>query len=291
VCGCTTFAVHELCVRRAFEVLGFDEYTESFADGLQVLRYNQSTAYIPHLDWIDDDYKRERHDFDSSAKGTNRFGTILLYMTDLPENGGGETVFPKAWPSQDPQNNIVLDDALKLVRESGDVELFKKGSWQEKMVAQCKSKLSAKPARAKAVLFYSQTPGGERDKESLHGGCPVLHGQKWAANLWVWNGPRSGYQGSPVNQWVKDEEEANRKKGMNPPTPHVELQGQFFNKGNSLAEMYFENTFWAKFGPEDPPVYVNTYEGHTWNVKVEGKVVKTWVIDSRKGHLQKFHLN
>ena len=115
MCGCTTFAVHELCVRRAFEVLGFDEYTESFADGLQVLRYNQSTAYIPHLDWIDDDQKRERHDFDSSAKGTNRFGTILLYMTDLPENGGGETVFPKAWPNQDPKNNIVLNDVSLVI--------------------------------------------------------------------------------------------------------------------------------------------------------------------------------
>lgn len=22
------------------------------------------------------------------------------------------------------------------------------------------------------------------------GGCPVLHGTKWAANLWVWNRPR-----------------------------------------------------------------------------------------------------
>lgn len=25
-----------------------------------------------------------------------------------------------------------------------------------------------------------------------HGACPVIDGQKWAANLWVWNGPRYG---------------------------------------------------------------------------------------------------
>ena len=22
---------------------------------------------------------------------------------------------------------------------------------------------------------------------ATHGGCPILDGQKWAANLWVWN--------------------------------------------------------------------------------------------------------
>ena len=27
---------------------------------------------------------------------------------------------------------------------------------------------------------------------SEHGGCPVLEGTKWAANLWVWNGRRYG---------------------------------------------------------------------------------------------------
>jgi prolyl 4-hydroxylase len=25
------------------------------------------------------------------------------------------------------------------------------------------------------------------DARSFHGGCPVVHGTKWAANLWVWN--------------------------------------------------------------------------------------------------------
>lgn len=79
--------------RRCFSVLGFDEYIESLADGLQVLRYNKTTAYIPHLDWIDDDFKREEHDFESLGVGSNRFATILLYMSDLKETSGGETVF------------------------------------------------------------------------------------------------------------------------------------------------------------------------------------------------------
>ena len=40
---------------------GFDEYEESLTDGLQVLRYNKTTAYIPHLDWIDDYGKKQEH--------------------------------------------------------------------------------------------------------------------------------------------------------------------------------------------------------------------------------------
>jgi len=38
--------------KRAFSLLGIP-FDEELADGLQVLRYNQSTAYIAHLDWIE----------------------------------------------------------------------------------------------------------------------------------------------------------------------------------------------------------------------------------------------
>ena len=37
--------------------------------------------------------------YDSAGKGGNRFATILMYMTDLGPDDGGETVFPKGWPS------------------------------------------------------------------------------------------------------------------------------------------------------------------------------------------------
>jgi len=26
---------------------------------------------------------------------------------------------------------------------------------------------------------------GERDRYSLHGGCPVIKGEKWIANFWI----------------------------------------------------------------------------------------------------------
>jgi prolyl 4-hydroxylase len=39
------------------------------------------------------------------------------------------------------------------------------------------------------IIFYSLLPDGTGDQKSLHGACPVGHGQKWAANKWIWNQP------------------------------------------------------------------------------------------------------
>lgn len=92
-------------------MLGFDTYTEGHSDGLQILRYNLTTAYIPHMDWIDDPSGQLAHDYESSGRGGNRFATILLYMSDLGERDGGETVFVKAWPNgQDEKDRVQLPE-------------------------------------------------------------------------------------------------------------------------------------------------------------------------------------
>jgi hypothetical protein len=173
--------------RRCFDVLGFDEYIEGHSDGLQILRYNQTKAYVAHMDWIDDDPNHD-HDFNSAKRGGNRFATILLYMTDLNPGDGGETVFVKGKPLDDTAPDYRT--ALAELRNSEHAALFQHGSWEEKMVAQCRSSLAVRPNSARAVLFYSQLPNGQPDPASLHGGCPVLTDEpKWAANLWVWNTP------------------------------------------------------------------------------------------------------
>ena len=111
-------------------MLGFDEYVESYTDGLQVLRYNKTTAYIPHMDWIDDPGKRQRHNFDSSRLGTNRFATVLLYMTNLEEGEGGETVFKSAWPNDVPEEERVnTGELLNQLRANGEVSSLKENSW------------------------------------------------------------------------------------------------------------------------------------------------------------------
>lgn len=41
------------------------------------------------------------------------------------------------------------------------------------------------------LIFYSMLPNGEFDQTSLHAGCDVERGVKWAANFWFWNAPQS----------------------------------------------------------------------------------------------------
>jgi hypothetical protein len=132
-----------------------------------------------------------KQNYDSAGKGGNRFATVLLYMSDAVEGAGGETVFSEAWPpGHGASEQKPLAEAISELRASGDAAAagIEKGSWQEKMVATCRTKLSVRPWRGRAVLFYSQFPDGKVDSMSKHGGCPVLNDQpKWAANLWVWN--------------------------------------------------------------------------------------------------------
>lgn len=173
---------------------------------------------------------------------------------------------------------------MENIRKQGIVSDFRKGSWEEKMVAECRTRFSVRPSAAKAVLFYSQHPDGEPDEDSLHGGCPVLSGNKWAANLWVWNAPRSGYPGAPVNEKVAKKNDAK---------PPGELQATFSNSGKDPffknADLYFQETYWSPLGADDPPSSVNTFEGHQWNVYVDGKPVKQWVISKSPQH-QEFQL-
>ena len=234
------------------------------------------------MDWIDDPTKREVHDFDSAKLGTNRFATILLYMSDLKEGDGGETVFKKAWPVGLPEEDrMSRQDALADLRNSGEASFLKTGSWEELMVADCRSRLAIRPHSARAVLFYSQHPNGEEDTSSLHGGCPVLHGEKWAANLWVWNGPRGGFPGSPKNKGK--EEKVEDGPGQ--------IQATFKNTGKdpafAKAKIYFQDTEWGSFSHGDLPHNVNTFEGHEWNIKriPDGKLLKQIIIPSGKKKL------
>lgn len=260
--------------KRSLEVLGFDEYVESYTDGLQVLRYNKTTAYIPHMDWIDDPGKTNPHDYDSAKLGTNRFATVLLYMTDLNEGDGGETVFKNTWPEGLPaEERRERQDVLNELRKTGEVSFLKQGSWEETMVADCRSRLAVKPHAGRAVLFYSQFPNGEEDHSSTHGGCPVLHGEKWAANNWVWNGPRGGFQGSPKNK---------RFEGTQAEATDGQLKGFFRNTGNDPkfknAKLFFQETEWGDFS-SGKSHDVNTYHGHEWNVRdSNGNILKKWTV-------------
>jgi hypothetical protein len=152
-------------------LVSFDEYIEGMGDGLQILRYNLTTAYTAHMDWIDDPSGKLPHNYDSAGTGGNRFATILLYMSDLEEGDGGETVFTEAYPiDKSEKERVPLQQAIQNLRESGDASsILETGSWEEEMVAKCRSRLAITPKRGKAILFYSQLPSGAPDPQSLHG--------------------------------------------------------------------------------------------------------------------------
>jgi prolyl 4-hydroxylase len=50
-------------------------------------------------------------------------------------------------------------------------------------IAECGRRgIAVKPRKGSALLFWSLSPDGKtKDMTSLHGGCPVLKGDKWSA--------------------------------------------------------------------------------------------------------------
>lgn len=131
---------------------------------------------------------------------------------------------------------------------------------------------------------------------SLHGGCPVLAGTKYAANLWAWNTPRAGYSESPKNPKYKAKTITKIEREKKPPSEPNKVTATFRNDGSDPAlenaELFFrsggEDTFWGKLGHFDPPLSINTYKTHQWVLKVNGEEVKSWTIESPDPPEQEF---
>eukprot|EP00533_Pseudo-nitzschia_delicatissima_P000785 CAMPEP_0116081312 /NCGR_PEP_ID=MMETSP0327-20121206/2131_1 /TAXON_ID=44447 /ORGANISM="Pseudo-nitzschia delicatissima, Strain B596" /LENGTH=531 /DNA_ID=CAMNT_0003572041 /DNA_START=69 /DNA_END=1664 /DNA_ORIENTATION=+ len=109
------------------------------------------TLQLVHYD-VDQEYT-SHHDFGYShieeTDQSARFATILFYLNDDME--GGETAFPR-W--------------------------INGHSFRE---------LRVKPELGKAILFYDQLPDGNFDDFSQHAAKPIIEGEKWLINLWIWD--------------------------------------------------------------------------------------------------------
>ncbi|KAH9662543.1 putative prolyl 4-hydroxylase 10 [Citrus sinensis] len=120
-------------------------------EGLQVLHYEAGQKYEPHFDYFMDEF--------NTKNGGQRMATVLMYLSDVEE--GGETVFPNA------QGNISAVPWWNELSECG------------------KTGLSIKPKMGDALLFWSMKPDAALDPSSLHGGCPVIKGNKWSSTKWI----------------------------------------------------------------------------------------------------------
>ncbi|XP_026455965.1 probable prolyl 4-hydroxylase 3 [Papaver somniferum] len=132
-------------------IADFTFIPETHGEGLQILHYEVGQKYEPHYDYFLDAF--------NTKNGGQRIATVLMYLSDVEE--GGETVFPAA------KGNISSVPWWNELSECG-----KKG-------------LSVKPRMGDALLFWSMRPDASLDPSSLHGGCPVISGNKWSSTKWI----------------------------------------------------------------------------------------------------------
>lgn len=176
-------------IQRSFETLRVD-YLESMADGLQILRYRPGQAYTPHLDQFEIGMDKS-HNFDARNGGTNRMATVFMYLNNVEE--GGETVFPRS--TSPLRFTAPPEGGFTDIKSLG----FSATDWEVDVAEACRNLFAVPPKENSAIVFYTQRGDGSLDDASFHGGCPVLQGEKWAANMWVWNGPRFGMAKKEIN--------------------------------------------------------------------------------------------
>lgn len=128
----------------------------------QIIHYEKNQHYYTHYDWFD---KQSNAYY---AGGGNRYITVLYYLTNVEK--GGETAFPMT--NQDFREKKIRASNTEICSPSFEC-------------------LKVKPISGDAVMFYNLlengTFTGDPDLLTLHSGCDVLEGDKWASNLWIRN--------------------------------------------------------------------------------------------------------
>jgi len=134
------------------------------AEFMQVVSYDVGQFYLFHTDVS----RREAHtDNPYYQGGGNRLVTVLFYMNHVEPGCGGETVFPAAF-----QPTSYPDPCCD--------------------ASACPNALRVSPKKGAAIMWYNleeedQYEGKNLDVRTIHAGCPVKCGHKFAANYWVRN--------------------------------------------------------------------------------------------------------
>lgn len=182
-----------------------------FGEGMYVLRYELTQKYDPHNDNCARRFEEPKGpcmNFTKRARGPrcgeghggatcgDRVATFIVYLRSPTK--GGATVFPNAEMSK-----------TNLARRVGGAPDFRSGpkGWY----CNDPAVLKVNPRPGDAVLFWDYIPrpdigdhkmyprsGGHDtsnsdteafdDPTALHGGCPVVEGEKWIATRWIRTG-------------------------------------------------------------------------------------------------------
>ncbi len=140
-------------------------------EGTQVLRYEKSQHYYTHHDFFEPArYRNSQSTLKMIEHGAkNRLATVFWYMSTVEK--GGQTNFPRAGGLPPPRDTH-----------------------------RCTQGLLVEARRGKVIVFFNMLPDGSLDELSLHAGCSVEKGLKWAANKWLWNKPTHGsWRGDAVD--------------------------------------------------------------------------------------------
>jgi len=146
--------------RRAADLLQMDESLLRWRRSSEIPEFTESSISVAEpLQCVNYQVGQQytpHHDFVMPSLVNlqpSRFATVLFYLND--DLDGGETAFPRWARGQDDKN--------------------------------ARSQLKVKPEKGKAVLFYNLLPDGNYDERSMHAALPVIKGEKWLTNLWVWD--------------------------------------------------------------------------------------------------------
>eukprot|EP00927_Polykrikos_kofoidii_P070869 TRINITY_DN67248_c0_g1_i1.p1 TRINITY_DN67248_c0_g1~~TRINITY_DN67248_c0_g1_i1.p1 ORF type:complete len:432 (-),score=54.64 TRINITY_DN67248_c0_g1_i1:148-1443(-) len=136
------------------------------------------------------DYYEFHHD------GLRRRATALVYLEDVAEGDGGETIFPMIRADGvSPDTPPPLPPAV-VGYDRGTLG-FKVESFRD-MAPYCNSDyyLKVRPEAGKALLFFSYGPDSISEVRAIHGACPVRSGRKAIFQRWMRFDPNNLYNSS-----------------------------------------------------------------------------------------------
>lgn len=196
--------------------------------------------------------------------------TVFIYLSDVEM--GGHTLFPYAKNYTKPETSQEHKDEVERLKQ----ELFPNKPDMHSFVDECETKMSVQPKVGDAVLFYSTNRNGKLDIAATHGACPVLKGEKWGANLWIWNGP-----------FFTVDRQARLASGKTIEEGPIDVIFSNFLTDKTIT------LNWVGF--DKKPVFQtemkagahfnsHTYAGHEFNAVLDGTIVKIFEMHKKENH-------